>query len=495
MIEQIFDNSRQNVVGKYIINSQKGKKKTGKVYTEKREASKEDFEKHEKGIEGLGLCPILENNTCYWGAIDIDDYDVDLNYYSKKYSGLPLLFCRTKSGGLHIYVFFEKAILAKDMRYFLNEIAQLLGFSNYEVFPKQEKITKKDSGNWINLPYFNSKNTDRYCLWNNIRLTIKQFVETIEKNKIKSIHEILNKFVFAESPPCITTMFSEKITTGNRDIALLNAGVFFKKKYENWQKKLEKINQERLEVPLEDRELKRNVISQLKKKDIFYQCRTELVSFCDKKKCRDKKYGISSNNTIDNIIEKLVKINTDPPSWNVHIEDYYISVSTEELLSQHIFRKKVLERTNTLYYMTKQSEWEKMIAEKLREIEIEDAPEDAVYDAEVFTILRKYCINYSNSRDIQDILSGKVFVENDKNIFRSEGLRNFMKKNGVAGLKGNTLYMLIRKAGGGTFTKKINGEAVRVWYCPIYEIQKKKKEDMRKVPDFSKYDVEEKAGF
>ena len=51
------------------------------------------------------------------------------------------------------------------MRDKLNEISAVLGFGGSEVFPKQIELkSKDDTGNFLNLPYFNCSNTTRYCL-------------------------------------------------------------------------------------------------------------------------------------------------------------------------------------------------------------------------------------------------------------------------------------------------------------------------------------------
>ena len=43
-------------------------------------------------------------------------------------------------------------------------LSAVLGFGNAEVFPKQIELkSQDDTGNFLNLPYFNYKNTTRYC--------------------------------------------------------------------------------------------------------------------------------------------------------------------------------------------------------------------------------------------------------------------------------------------------------------------------------------------
>ena len=65
------------------------------------------WNQHLKGEKGLGLVPIDENNSCVWGAIDIDEFTLDLKGLAKKLKKfkLPLVVCRSKSGGAHLFLF------------------------------------------------------------------------------------------------------------------------------------------------------------------------------------------------------------------------------------------------------------------------------------------------------------------------------------------------------------------------------------------------------
>ena len=46
----------------------------------------------------------------------------------------------------------------------LNEIRSVLGYGGSEVFPNNELKSKDDTGNFLNLPYFNGDRTTRYVL-------------------------------------------------------------------------------------------------------------------------------------------------------------------------------------------------------------------------------------------------------------------------------------------------------------------------------------------
>src|SRR5574343_1331410 len=116
--------------------------------------------RHLAGEVGLGIVPIDEDGTCVFGAIDVDDYhipQVDLIEGIRKLDAGPLVVCRSKSGGSHIFCFVKQPVQASLMRKKLAEIASGVGQGRCELFPKQSKllIEREDFGSWINMPYFN----------------------------------------------------------------------------------------------------------------------------------------------------------------------------------------------------------------------------------------------------------------------------------------------------------------------------------------------------
>ena len=60
------------------------------------------WQKHIDGKKPLGIIPIDEDDMCSWGSIDVDDYTNNLYGLIDRVEQLvlPLLPCRSKSGGL-----------------------------------------------------------------------------------------------------------------------------------------------------------------------------------------------------------------------------------------------------------------------------------------------------------------------------------------------------------------------------------------------------------
>ena len=69
----------------------------------KQPLTKELIQEHLDGKKGIGSIPINKDNNCYFGVLDIDTYPIDHVEIRKKCEKLklPLVVCRSKSGGAH----------------------------------------------------------------------------------------------------------------------------------------------------------------------------------------------------------------------------------------------------------------------------------------------------------------------------------------------------------------------------------------------------------
>lgn len=125
------------------------------VYTAiDKKLSLDNFRAHLAGERGLVLVPVDASGLCSFGVIDIDDYQLDLLGLGRKIDKLrlPLILCRSKSGGAHLY-YLCRARQASPIRELLAKWARLLGYPRAEIFPKQDRLTDGDTGSAINLPY------------------------------------------------------------------------------------------------------------------------------------------------------------------------------------------------------------------------------------------------------------------------------------------------------------------------------------------------------
>lgn len=120
---------------------------------------------HLSGIKTVGIYPLIEDNTCYFLAVDFDKKqwrdDVHAFIDTCKNVGLPYHIERSRSGeGAHIWFFFEKAIsasLARKLgRVLLSKTSEKrfeFGLDSFDrMFPNQDVLPKGGFGNLIALP-------------------------------------------------------------------------------------------------------------------------------------------------------------------------------------------------------------------------------------------------------------------------------------------------------------------------------------------------------
>ncbi len=157
---------------------------TGSCTTLPTAATPADYAAHLAGKVGLGLVPIRPDGTCRFAAIDVDVDTIDHQalYAEVRRRRMPLTVFRSKSGAAHAVAFMKKPGLpAAAVIQTLRRWAGILGYPDAEIFPKQTKITKRDCGNWINLPYIAAENGGlRYAIGEKGALTLEEFLASVE---------------------------------------------------------------------------------------------------------------------------------------------------------------------------------------------------------------------------------------------------------------------------------------------------------------------------
>src|SRR5208282_3298699 len=116
------------------------------------------WQNHISGKRPLGVIPTRADGTCVWGSGDIDEYDIDLTALVTEVARkkFPLVPCRSKSGGLHLFMFAAESVPASLMQKALRGMMAALGHARCEIFPKQTSILadRGDLGSWMVMPYF-----------------------------------------------------------------------------------------------------------------------------------------------------------------------------------------------------------------------------------------------------------------------------------------------------------------------------------------------------
>jgi hypothetical protein len=255
-------------------------KVAGDCVTIRKPALLVDWESHLAGKTGLGLIPLLDDNHCRWAAIDIDDYSVDPVRVEKLNNelALPLVVCRSKSGGVHCYLFLESPVPASEVVEALRNWAKALGYPGAEIFPKQtHRQSEDDVGNWINLPYFDAVNSLRYAIKDGVAISLSEFLELAMDRQANA--EMLdrsltspNADLFEDGPPCLNKIAqSLGFDEGTRNDGMFNTAVYLQKRYgADWADHLEEYNDTLCTPPLNQHELD-SVAKSASKKDYQYK--------------------------------------------------------------------------------------------------------------------------------------------------------------------------------------------------------------------------------
>lgn len=285
-------------------NNNEEKVKT-KIYTVEAEVDKHLMASHLKGDFGVGICPITEEGKCKFAVIDIDCYiqskiKISLNMI-RDYQ-LPLLPFRSKSGGLHLYIFFSKAVSANTARDLLKQIIEstalnkIYGENKVETFPKQDKL--KGFGSCITLPYFNEEETyNPMVSLSGESLPLKQALEIIQNNVISvdKVKELIDSLPYNDAPPCIQKLLiSRNIGSENsgRNNFLFSFAVYAKKKYASgFEDVVKKVNEE-FESPLDEEEVE-NICSSVSNNEYIYKCSDiPCKEYCNKITCKKREFGL-----------------------------------------------------------------------------------------------------------------------------------------------------------------------------------------------------------
>lgn len=472
---------RDDAYGVYIIERSSSTKVSGRAYTKTEPLIEQHYRDHLDGKDGLGVIPIMPDGMCWWGAIDIDDYKAPLETLNKQMESmeLPLVLCRSKSGGAHIFLFLKEALPALILRNKLFEFAAALGHPDAELFPKQVEFQdESEVGNWINLPYFEADRTTRYALKDGSPLSLDEFLEHAEAQSVteKQLKEFEPKLIddLQDAPPCLQYLATVGVFVGQKDSSLFNYAVYCKMKYkESWEGELEIINQTYIHPPAKAETILK-VIKPHRKKTYFYTCeQAPLKDFCNRELCLGREFGVGQSDGSPKInIGILRKLETEPPIWYLIVEGHDVKFDTMDLIDQNRFRKVCFESIDILPKKVKDNIWDRILQERLEKVEHINAPVDAGPEGQFLFHLQNFCtVGTVDDRD--GLLRHRPWVceEDERTYFQSADLIRYLNTKKFYAFNTNEIYTAIRSIGGENKTLKIKGKVVRVWHTPIFEKQ------------------------
>lgn len=447
------------------------------------------YDQHLAGVASLGIVPLREDGTVLFVALDIDKYSVDLarmaRYLARK--KFPAVVCRSKSGGAHVYIFFlEPAPMAK-VRPSLKKFATHLGFPKCEIFPKQNKLGPGDTGNWINLPYFDAERTTRYALGpDGQALTFQEFIACAElrRTTVEALRDVeLEDLRFRHAPPCLRALTAQgKFPEGSRNNGLFDLAVFAKRRYEGNDEMIAEAVREwnrEFMTPGTEREVQ-GVLRSLDRKAYEYRCSEEpIVSVCDKDACRKSRYcptGFRAEQKASDVgvqVERVTMIQSDPPLWILEIAGEKgtteLRLETQELMRQELFRQRCLERLFYLPHAVKKKAWDDWINEISEGAERVEAPADAGAEGTFWSHFERFLLDRPRARNRDELLAGKPWVdENERIHFRAQDLFRYLQQQRFTVFKEHQVYGILKRANSlDKHFYNLKGRGVNCWSVPL----------------------------
>lgn len=410
--------------------------------------TQDDWDKHLSGYQMLGIVPVLPDGTCSWFAVDIDDYSVSHKkiVVDIEKNELPLVTCRSKSGGAHLYCFIDGYIDAELAIKLGHKWAKELGFEGSEVFPKQ---AKPDKGNWIIVPYFGGEKAldfgiglegekldlDEFVQWANAKQIKPGEAPEYLKKKEDDPSKMSQEDILEQSPPCIIQFFKEGISEGGRNNALCHMAAYYLKLddyfgTEVWRDKLMEFNQKYLEQPVTFGEINQIIRNQASKRYQYYCKHTPMCNICDKETCLKRKFGVGEDKSYygDLEIMSMIKIDSKPPVWIPRINGIDVEMDTETLLAPRKFRMAIADALNILVPTKKQSSHDDMIGPIMKAALTVEPMDELTVEGKVMNSFTEWTKNMiTKSRDIGDLEKGLPYYNREEETIYFRG-SDFIKE-------------------------------------------------------------------
>ena len=422
-------------------------KQKGKAFIVRKPVTDELWVNHLEGQgPALGIIPITESNDCRWGCIDIDEYNFDHTSLIKniRNNKLPLIVCRSKSGGAHVFLFTKENIPASLMQSKLKQMAIILGYEGSEIFPKQTEILveRGDTGNFLNLPYYNEMKGLRYAINDNgSSCTLQEFFElhslyACTKEQVEAIKTEDKKIEesFPGGPPCLNKLATTGFGEGSRNNALFNIAVYYKQAYpDTWEDELVKANQKFMEPSLSNNEVQQLIKSVNRKGYDKYRCKDAPINaVCQSGLCRTKRFGVGFGEEEMPMLGSLTKYASKPPEWFLDVDKKRIQLKSEQLYSPQLFALACLDQANLVVPVPKPKDWKqhflKPMMTGLQEVE----PLESLDPVNELTgLLQDWTTNRQSARTFDDILNKLPYTDEKREFtyFRMEDFFNFCKRN------------------------------------------------------------------
>ncbi len=450
-MEKLFELFKGNS-DSYIKSSVKGElddrgKRITSYTTVHEPITTKQWQEHLDGKIRIGFKP-EEEGKCMWGCIDVDPSSYK-NYSQKKYVDiiknykLPLVAVKSKSGGLHIFVFFTEWADVEKVSDKLKKINDKY-FLAQEIFPCNKAL---------NMPYQNMNSSMEFAYDdNNNPVLIQRFIEIAETKRIapEDFYKLRIKEYEPESmwntyAPCVQKLIQERWEGNNRNNYLFNVLVLeMKKNNANTVAELEDKAHSR-NSQIFHNPLPRNEVTQLAKSvhksNYDFQCppkHPEYAPICNKELCKQRRLGIGE--AIPEVIDEFTDITFIKDTKTIWYEFNYqgqrITVQPEDMKDEKTFRTRLL-RYRVFWMTLPKSKKGPNPFELLMKGVVERSVEDSQHkfedtlEEEKYNTLKKFFESHIEQDNYDKLKDGYVVLDTSTNVcyFKKITLDKFIKKN------------------------------------------------------------------
>ena len=304
----------------------------GKPWVEHKSPQRNLWENHLRGIGvSLGIFPLTDDGTCKWGAIDIDVDEMDYEELLKKIRELklPLIMFRSKSGRAHVYLFMKNFTSAEEVRLVMKKFASKLGLADKldRIYPMQIELGEKETGSWLNLPYFNHEEGSRYAYKDDFdAATIEEFFEMHKQYAQENLDDYLLEEIKVPTKKVKYTSLEELLLPCQKNASKANNNKIptdigrndfllhsftWAKRAETYTKKIEEYkhldakgllkhyNKNYLKEPLPETEIEKTIFKSEDKEYKYLCTRPQIKKYCDPSACTRHLCGITPDQALE----------------------------------------------------------------------------------------------------------------------------------------------------------------------------------------------------
>jgi hypothetical protein len=391
-----------------------------------------NWEDHLSGDMALCITPLGYNNTCYFGALDIDAKGdappvnhARLQYFIEEHD-LPLNLYYSKSGkGAHAYIFSLFPVAAADMRATLRLFSVLISHlidpaNEIEIFPKQDVLNPGEDGNCIRPPYF-GKQCQPLC---ENEPTVRQLVSL---------------------PGCLSALPEE----GERNNFMYHMTNFLVLCEIKNIKKLMHILNVNLDSPLTEIEVDRTVASaqrQRGRKGAGFGLGCSHCPENRKEKCRFSAQ-LRVAETYDVVKIEIVHYIAEDPKIRMTVDNKSLVFDVEDVFNNHKIRLDfIMKHRITDVPLMKKSEWTQMVHQMLETAEHVDIVTHRDKGHFIIQQLKKWAKDFKPG--VSYLYSGTpVFLSDDEVMMFSHDVYNRLIATGVQGITREDINITLESIG------------------------------------------------